>query len=228
MRALILLLSCGCCVGLAAQQDSSTARLLLALKSPNIQQRINAYEKLKRDEEALKHADVQAALLDLLNRENRLIHGVTLVDRGEGYAEYVADLLGTVAVTADWRDQRQACILAEGPYNPDSKFADELAVKGGSGIVPCLLKIAEGDIYGRQDSGDVLDTYRQQAIPVIVHLEAISPDLSLVGSRTGAGLRRFGLSVAPRFLWECLNIQTVSWFPVPATSHPSCRFPAMG
>ena len=128
MRALILLLSCGCCLGLAAQQDSSTATLLLALKSPNIQQRINAYEKLKRDEEALKHADVQAALLDLLNRENRLIHGVTLVDRGEGYAEYVADLLGTVAVTADWRDQRQACILAEGPYNPDSKFADELAV----------------------------------------------------------------------------------------------------
>ena len=178
MRALILLLSCGCCVGLAAQQDSSTARLLLALKSPNIQQRINAYEKLKRDEEALNHADVQAALLDLLNRENRLIHGVTLVDRGEGYAEYVADLLGTVAVAADWRDRRQACILAEGPYNPDSKFADELAVKGGSGIVPCLLKIAEGSIYGRQDSGDVLDTYRQQAIPVIVHLEAISPDLS--------------------------------------------------
>ncbi len=166
------------CLMLSAQQDGSAPGLLLALKSPNVQQRIDAYEKLKRDQDAVKRSDVQAALVDLLDRENRLIHGVRLVDPGEGYAEYVSDLMGTVAAIADWRDQRQACILAEGPYNPDSKFADELAVKGGSGIAACLLKIAEGDIYGRQDSRDVLDTYRQQAIPVIVHLEKITADLS--------------------------------------------------
>ena len=41
-------------------------------------------------------------------------------------------------------------------------------------------------------------------------------------------LRRFSLAIAPRFLWECLNSQTVSWFPAPASSNPSCRFPAMG
>jgi hypothetical protein len=52
--------------------------------------------------------------------------------------------------------------------------------------------------------------------------------LGLVGSRTGAALRRFSLAVAPRFLWECLISQTVSWFPAPAASNPSCRFPAMG
>ena len=51
---------------------------------------------------------------------------------------------------------------------------------------------------------------------------------NLVGSKTGAVLRRFGLAGAPRFLWECLNIRTVSRFPVSATSNPSCRFPAMG
>ena len=28
-------------------------------------------------------------------------------------------------------------------------------------------------------------------------------------------LRRFGLAGAPRFLWECLNVQTVSRFPAP-------------
>src|SRR5438445_1280405 len=178
MRAVILLFFCHCSLVLCAQEVGSMSPLLDALKSPNVQQRMSAFDGVRRDRDALKRSDVQVALIDLLDRENRLIHGVTLVDRGEGYAEYVADLLGTVAVAADWRDQRQACILAEGPYNPDSKFADELAVKGGSGIVPCLLKIAEGSIYGRQDSGDVLDTYRQQAIPVIVHLEAISPDLS--------------------------------------------------
>jgi hypothetical protein len=51
---------------------------------------------------------------------------------------------------------------------------------------------------------------------------------ALVGSRTGAVFRRSGLSVAPRFLWECLNSQTVNPFPAPATSHPACGFPALG
>src|SRR5271169_4064142 len=50
----------------------------------------------------------------------------------------------------------------------------------------------------------------------------------VVGSKTGAVFRRFGLAGAPRFLWECLNIRTVSRIPVSATSNPSCRFPAMG
>ena len=52
--------------------------------------------------------------------------------------------------------------------------------------------------------------------------------VSVVGSRTGAVLRRSDLSVAPRFLWECLTSPTVSPFPAPATSHPACEFPALG
>ena len=40
-------------------------------------------------------------------------------------------------------------------------------------------------------------------------------------------LRRSGLSVAPRFLWECLTSQTVNWIPAPATSHVACGFPAL-
>ena len=56
-----------------------------------------------------------------------------------------------------------------------------------------------------------------------------TPDRALsVGSRTGAVFRRSGLSVAPRFLWECLTSQTVNPFPAPAASHPACRFPALG
>jgi len=39
--------------------------------------------------------------------------------------------------------------------------------------------------------------------------------------------RRSGLSVAPRFRWECLTIQTVNWFPAPTTSHVACGFPAL-
>jgi hypothetical protein len=51
---------------------------------------------------------------------------------------------------------------------------------------------------------------------------------ALVGSRTGARRRRFSLSVAPRFLWECLTSRIVRWFPAPASSNPACRFPALG
>jgi len=38
---------------------------------------------------------------------------------------------------------------------------------------------------------------------------------------------RFGLSVAPRFRWECLTIRTVNGFPAPATSHVASGFPAL-
>ena len=40
-------------------------------------------------------------------------------------------------------------------------------------------------------------------------------------------LHRYGLSVAPRFRWECLTNRTVNWFPAPATSHVACGFPAL-
>jgi hypothetical protein len=50
----------------------------------------------------------------------------------------------------------------------------------------------------------------------------------LVGSRTGARRPRFSLSVAPRFLWDCLTSRIVRWFPAPASSNPACRFPALG
>ena len=43
----------------------------------------------------------------------------------------------------------------------------------------------------------------------------------------GAPSGRRGLSVSPRFLWECLTSRTVSPFPAPATSHAACGFPAL-
>ena len=52
-------------------------------------------------------------------------------------------------------------------------------------------------------------------------------DSTSVGSRAGAVPRRRGLSVAPRFLWECLTSHTVSPFPAPASSHAACGFPAL-
>src|SRR2546422_6149692 len=55
------------------------------------------------------------------------------------------------------------------------------------------------------------------------------PSLPLsVGSRTDAKLLRSDLSVAPRFLWECLTNRIVSWFSVPAASNRACPFRALG
>jgi hypothetical protein len=39
---------------------------------------------------------------------------------------------------------------------------------------------------------------------------------------------RFSLSVSPRFLWECLTNQAISWFPVPATSNRTGAVSASG
>ena len=55
------------------------------------------------------------------------------------------------------------------------------------------------------------------------------PPLPLkVGSRTDAKLRRVDLSVAPRFLWECLTNRIVSWFSAPPASNRACPFRALG
>lgn len=40
-------------------------------------------------------------------------------------------------------------------------------------------------------------------------------------------LRRFCLSIAPRFRWERLIIRTVTWIPAPTTSLVACGFPAL-
>jgi hypothetical protein len=98
---------------------------------------------------------------------------------GEGYAEYTGYLLGTAADFADWHDPRQLCILAQSAYNADSAFATRLAVEGGAAVVPCLLQIAQGHMYGQNDPLSVRVSYDEyQAVPVLVHISAISKDLS--------------------------------------------------
>ena len=57
---------------------------------------------------------------------------------------------------------------------------------------------------------------------------SVSTSRSSVGSRAGAVLRRPGLAVAPRFLWECLISHAVNPSPTPATSERSeSGFPAL-
>jgi len=55
----------------------------------------------------------------------------------------------------------------------------------------------------------------------------IAERMSPVGSRAGAVFCRPGLSVAPRFLWECLTSPAVNPSPTPATSNGAGGFPAL-
>jgi hypothetical protein len=92
--------------------------------------RNEALQHLRSDPVALRDSKVKAALVSLLDRENR----VTWARDDEGYSEYVSWLSETVAKIVDWSDQRQVCILADGAYLQD-ELADHARVS-----VPCLLQ----------------------------------------------------------------------------------------
>jgi hypothetical protein len=158
------------------QQGGSPSLPLSNLKASDWEQRRDAFEKIKGNQEALRRSDVKMALVDLLDRENQMIHK-TLVDSkgkvgasgkyGEEYSEYNSELLGTIEKIADWNDQHQLCVLAGAAYEPDSPFAARLAAEGKAGIVPCLVKRSQGNMFDRHES-----------IPVLVQLSAITKDLS--------------------------------------------------
>ena len=56
---------------------------------------------------------------------------------------------------------------------------------------------------------------------------SVSTSRSSVGSKADAMRLRSDLSVAPRFLWECLTNRIVSWVSAPAASNVACGFPAL-
>jgi hypothetical protein len=168
--AAVLVLCLLYCFTAALSQQNSPTLPLSEFKDPEVQKRIDAYGQVRANKEALKRADVITALVDLLDLENRGIHKRWADTTGdnEGYSEYMGALLGTVADIADWHDRRQLCVLAESTYDSGSEFATRLAVQGGAAVAPCLLKMARSQI-----SFD-----RFESIPVLVHLAAVTRDLS--------------------------------------------------
>jgi hypothetical protein len=161
---------------LFARQNTLPASVLAGLKSPDVQRRSDAYMKIKADEAALQLPEVRKELVELLDRENRYLHSAKR-DLGEGFAEYISELLDTVTQFVDWNDSRQLCIVAQSPYDPESQIAADLAVKGGEVVAPCLLNMSQGNLYGRTDSGRALMGDRYQSIPVLLHLAAVTNGL---------------------------------------------------
>jgi hypothetical protein len=64
-------------------------------------------EELHSDPATLRIPGVQAALIDLVDRENH----VAFNDDQEGYVEYVSEPIETVTGLVKWNDQPQVCIL---------------------------------------------------------------------------------------------------------------------
>ena len=153
----------------ANSQQNDLSMLLSDLKSSEVQKRSAAYSNIAADKQALKRSEIKAALFDLLDRENQTLRKARADSDsyGESYGEYVSDLADTAAEIADWRDRRQLCILADSPFDPFSQFASDLVVKGGLGIVSCLLKMSRGDT-----------NHRYQSIPLLLHSNALVRDLS--------------------------------------------------
>ena len=153
----------------ANSQQTDLHLLLANLRSPDENVRATAYEKIAADKEALKRPEVQAALFDLLDRENHVLEKPVKDTQSydESYGEYVSYLADTAKSIVDWHNQRQVCILAQSPYEPNSQFASDLVTKGGGIVIPCLL---------RMSGGTFLDRY--QAIPVLVHVGAAMGDIS--------------------------------------------------
>ena len=159
-------------IGYAQQSTagpSSTSVLLAGLHSANWEERANAYGQLRADKSALSRQDVRRSLLDLLDREDKLMQSglrgrgaaVNVDDTyGEAFDIYVAELGETVASFADWTDSNQVCILVQQAFHPESPFAAKLATQGKV-VADCLIQM-----YRNRSMGH----FRSQAPPVLAEM----------------------------------------------------------
>lgn len=135
-RIVLLTLIATFIIGVASavsQESEDGMALLFQLHSDNWQQRARAVEKLA-GLSIRRSKEINDALIDLLDRENRLVEstlressgleGVS-VKYGEAYSEYYAVLIGAVDQVANYNDQRTLSILVHSSYNSDSPFALE-------------------------------------------------------------------------------------------------------
>ncbi|MGA3107231.1 MAG: HEAT repeat domain-containing protein [Terriglobales bacterium] len=116
--------------------------------------RAEAFEQLRSDPANLKNQKVRAALVNLLDRENRTLDAQLVEAQKKGYpdngdnagwAEYYSDLFSTVDSFADWNDPRQACILVNAGSSDDSAFASEVA-HHAKVTIPCLMRKSESTV----------------------------------------------------------------------------------
>ena len=172
MRISLIFAIAACTTGTlssAQQRIDSEPRivmLLADLQSARASERARAFGDLRSDAASLNKSEVRAALVDLLDRENRYLDSLLekaqrkgYPDEGDnaGWAEYYSDLLDTVDGFVDWNDPRQACILVNANSSDDSAFAVEISDHATT-TIPCLVKRSES----------VVSMNRAVAVPVLV------------------------------------------------------------
>lgn len=84
------------------------AELLIQLRSTDSEVRSGAFDQLRSDPAALRDPNVKAALVSLLDRENR----EPVYGEEEDFADYTSWLSDTVARIVDWNDSRLVSVLA--------------------------------------------------------------------------------------------------------------------
>ena len=181
--AVPLVLLFASCLSLLCQESGLPVDVLNDLNSENVEVSIDALKRLENNPAVLQRPGVRKALVDLLDEANRVTTSALQDPNshsgvGEGLAEYAGWLSDTVTKIVDWRDPHQACVLAQSAYSPGSTFSVTLATKSGAVLVPCLLKISNGIMYGLRLKGDARIIIREQVIPLMVELEALANDLS--------------------------------------------------
>jgi hypothetical protein len=127
--------------------------LLDQLSSSDWRLRSKAVGQIAKTPGALQDSQVRAALLAALDKDNQFSRSnLRLAAQNslsaeylEAFGEYYAELLGLVEGFADYESPDVLRILAQGIYNPDSKFAGKLAQHVDK-FLPTLIEDAASDI----------------------------------------------------------------------------------
>jgi hypothetical protein len=127
------------CSVLAAQVPPGTSSLVPQLNSSDWEVRDRTLHQILSDPAGLTNADIQDALIGLLERENQ-IH----VSENPDYDNYHSDLLMAVLRIAQTANNARAyAALVNTSYNADSSFGESLA-RDGQAFPAILAQAANG------------------------------------------------------------------------------------
>ena len=133
--------------------------IIRQLNSDDTEQRIEAFYQIKEKGLARDNKELQTALLNLLDKENRLVDGALRESAqqvgasaryGEGYSEYHAWLAELVMSFADLNDRRTLSILMHSSYHPTSRFIKKMFVSRAEQVVPILIELSHSDLSIRR------------------------------------------------------------------------------
>jgi hypothetical protein len=164
MRMIVLVVAICTATAVWSQEvqgsKATVSDLLAKLHSKDWTERSDAVDEIRSDPHALHSRKIQAALIDLLDWENRKAdnafreagkqshHDADTKSGdggGEGYGEYCAWLSQTVESFANWDDPREACILVNAAQVTYPSTPVEAAARAKAAM-PCLLERAKSDL----------------------------------------------------------------------------------